>query len=61
MADAVEGRVDKRKKGDRGGLLWGQGDFLRCTESPSDLPVAVSIPPESVLETSVCFNKTTRL
>jgi hypothetical protein len=51
----------KRKKGDRGGLLWGQGDFLRWIGSPSDLPVAVSIPPESVLETPVYFNETTRL
>jgi hypothetical protein len=50
MADAIEGHVDKGKKGDRSGLLWGGSDSLRWIESPSDLPVTVAVPLESVLE-----------
>jgi hypothetical protein len=33
-ADAIEGRVDKGKKGDRSGLLRGGSDSLRWIESP---------------------------
>jgi hypothetical protein len=49
-ADAIEGRVDKGKKGDRSGLLQGGSDSLRWIDSPSDLPVTVAVPLESVLQ-----------
>jgi hypothetical protein len=32
------------------GFSGGGGNSLRCIESPSDLPVAVTVPPESVPE-----------
>jgi hypothetical protein len=49
-ADVIEGRVDKGKKSDRSRLLRGCGDCLRWIESSSDLPVAVTVPFESVPE-----------
>jgi hypothetical protein len=49
-AIAVERCVDKWKKGDRGGLLRGYVDSLRWIESPTLLPVTVSISLESVPE-----------
>jgi hypothetical protein len=43
MTNAIEGRANKGKKGNRSGLLrWIQG--------PSDLPVTVTVPLESVLQ-----------
>jgi hypothetical protein len=36
-ADVIESCVDKWKKGDRSGLLWGGSDSLQWIESPSDL------------------------
>jgi hypothetical protein len=50
MANAIEGRVDKRKKGYRTGLLRGGSDSPRWIEGPSDLPVTVAVPLESVLQ-----------
>jgi hypothetical protein len=38
------------RSGDRSGLLWGSGDSLQWTESPSDLPVTIAILLESVPE-----------
>jgi hypothetical protein len=57
-ANAIEGRVDKRKKGNRSGLLWGGSDSLWWTENPSDLPVTVAVPLESVLEKFKLIMKT---
>jgi hypothetical protein len=56
--DAIEGHVDKGKKGDRSGLLRGGSDSPRWIESPSDLPVTVAIPLESVLEKLQLIMKT---
>jgi hypothetical protein len=50
MANAIEGCVDKRKKGDRSGLLRGGSDSLQWIEGPSDQPVTVAVPLESVLQ-----------
>jgi hypothetical protein len=58
MADAIEGRVDRGKKGDRSGLLRGWSDSFRRIESLSDLPVTVAIPLESVLEKLQLIMKT---
>jgi hypothetical protein len=49
-ADAIESRVNKGKKRDRSGLFQGGSDSLRWIESPSDLPVTVAVPLESVLK-----------
>jgi hypothetical protein len=57
-ADAIEGRVDKEMKGDRSGFLRGGSDSLRWIESPSDLPVTVAVPLESVLEKLQVITKT---
>jgi hypothetical protein len=46
-ANAIEGCVDKGKKGDRSGLLRGGSDSLQI---PSDLPVTIAVPLESVLQ-----------
>jgi hypothetical protein len=48
-ADAIESRVEKGKKGDRSGLLRCGSDSLRWIEIPSDLPVTVVVPLESIL------------
>jgi hypothetical protein len=42
--------LTKGRRGDRSGLLRGGSDSLWWIESPSDLPVTVAIPLESVLE-----------
>jgi hypothetical protein len=57
-ANAIEGRADKGKKGDRIGLLRGGSDSLRWIEGPSDLPVTVTVPLESVLEKLQLIMKT---
>jgi hypothetical protein len=58
-ANVIEGRVDKRKKGDQSGLLRGGGsDSLRWIEGPSDLPVTVAVPLESVLQKIKLIMKT---
>jgi hypothetical protein len=50
MTNAIEGRADKGKKGDRSGLLWCGSGSPRWIEGPSDLPVTVAVPLESVLQ-----------
>jgi hypothetical protein len=50
LDNAIEGRVDKRKKGDRSGILRGGSDSLRWMEAPSDLPVTIAVTLESVLQ-----------
>jgi hypothetical protein len=57
-ADAIEGCVDKGKKGGQSGLLQGGSDSLRWIESPSDLSVTVAVPLESVLEKLQLIMKT---
>jgi hypothetical protein len=49
-ANAIKGRVDKGKKGHRSGLLREGSGYLRWIEGPSDLPVTVAVPLESVLQ-----------
>jgi hypothetical protein len=48
--NAIEGRANKRKKGNRSGLLRCGSDSLRWIQCPSDLPVTVAVPLESVLQ-----------
>jgi hypothetical protein len=57
-ADAIEGHIDKGKKGNRSGLLRSGRNSLLWIESPSDLPVTVAVPLESVLEKLQLIMKT---
>jgi hypothetical protein len=49
-AEVIGSHVNKGKKGEQSGLLWGGSDSLRWIESPSDLTVTVAVPLESVLK-----------
>jgi hypothetical protein len=48
--NAIEGHADKGKKGNRSGLLRCGSGSPRWIEGPSDLPVTVAVPLESVLQ-----------
>jgi hypothetical protein len=57
-ANAIEGRADKVKNGDRSGLLRGGSDSPPWIEGQSDMPVTVAVPIESVLQEFKFFMKT---
>jgi hypothetical protein len=48
--NAIEGRANKGKKGNRSGLLQCGSGSLRWILGPSELPVTVAVPLESVLQ-----------
>jgi hypothetical protein len=48
--NAIEGRANKGKKGNRSGLLRCGSGCLRWIQGPSDLPVPIAVPLENVLQ-----------
>jgi hypothetical protein len=48
--NVIEGRANEGKKGNRSGLLWCGTGSLWWIQGPSDLPVTVAVPLESVFQ-----------